>query len=93
MAPCGTAFADEDTEPVPSSYQFRTNATEIQWDSVTVATAGDTDADGLEDFLIGLPGHNDAYLINAADLTHLDANDGITDGLIHLATIAAKERP
>ena len=38
-------------------------------------------------------GHNDAYLINAADLTHLDANDGITDGLIHLATIAAKERP
>ena len=88
----GTAFTDEDTEPVPSSYQFRTSATEIQWDTVTVATAGDTDADGLEDFLIGLPGHNDAYLINAADLDLLDANDGITDGLIHLSTVAGEER-
>ena len=89
----GADFAAQGTEDVSSSYQFRIHGSAHDWGHVTVATAGDVDADGLEDFLIGLPTYNEAYLINAADLDLLDANDGIKDGLIHLSTVAGEERP
>ena len=56
----------------------------------TVANAGDTDGDGLTDFLIGISWWNTAgtaYLITAADLPHLDAADGRKDHRIDLSRI------
>ena len=88
----GADFAVEGAEDVSPGYQFRIHGSAREWGPVSVATAGDVDADGLEDFLIGLPTYNEAYLINAADLPLLDANDGIKDGLIHLSTVAGEER-
>ncbi len=75
-----------------ASYQFIGAAT---GDSagVSVSSAGDVDADGLDDLIIGAAGANgnagESYLITAASLTTLDAADGTTDGVIDLANVHA----
>ncbi len=77
-------------EPAPAtSYAFRTSP---GWLEVTVASAGDLDGDGRDEILIGLPGRNEAYLINAADLVLLDGDDGRADGVVDLARISGQER-
>ncbi|MCY4533300.1 MAG: hypothetical protein OXC84_13385 [Gammaproteobacteria bacterium] len=71
---------------VVSSYEFHTaNNNYFR----TVATVGDVDSDGLADFIIGeyLSYSGEAYLVSAADLPHLDAADGQTDGKIYLFNI------
>ena len=63
-----------------------------EFGETTVANAGDTDGDGLTDFLIGVSWWNTAgtaYLISAADLPHLDAADGRKDHHIDLSRIVA----
>ncbi len=60
--------------------------------SAVVAATGDVDGDGLGDFLLGTEdwaggGDGVAYLIVAADLPHLDAADGRTDGKVALSSI------
>ena len=63
-----------------------------EYGETTVANAGDVDGDGLTDFLIGVSWWNTAgtaYLVNAADLPHLDAADGRRDNRIDLARIVA----
>ena len=70
---------------------------------VKVATIGDVDGDGLADFILGgnLTSYNPSvivgafpigYLIFAADLPHLDAADGATDGIIDLQNIVRPRR-
>ena len=71
------------------SYAFRTAP---QWLSVTVASASDVDGDGRDEILIGLPGRNEAYLINAADLILLDRDDGRGDGIVDLERISGRQR-
>ena len=84
---------DQATGKVPSSYRFLASPNPgTHSRPVAVATAGDIDKDGLEDFLIGVPGRNEAYLIIAADLPLLDADDGVEDGTIHLSNIAGAQR-
>ena len=70
-----------------SSYEFHTANNDY---FRTVVSVGDVDGDGLSDFIFG----NDnfftsgvAYLVSAADLPHLDAADGQTDGKIYLFNI------
>ncbi|MDE0007209.1 MAG: integrin alpha, partial [Gammaproteobacteria bacterium] len=61
-----------------------------EYGEATVASAGDTDGDGLTDFLIGVSWWNTAgtaYLVSAADLPHLDAADGRKDHRIDLSRI------
>ena len=61
-----------------------------EYGEATVASAGDTDGDGLTDFLIGVSWWNTAgtaYLVSAADLPHLDAADGRRDHRIDLSRI------
>ena len=61
-----------------------------EYGEATVASAGDTDGDGLTDFLIGVSWWNTAgtaYLVTAADLPHLDASDGRKDHRIDLSRI------
>ena len=63
-----------------------------------VASAGDTDGDGMADVMIGAPYHSQnglssrgaAYLIAAADLKAADQSDGKTDGIIELKNISAR---
>ena len=76
-----------------SSYEFHT----LYNDYIrTVATVGDVDGDGLSDFIFGeeysfssasVVSSVVAYLVSAADLPHLDAADGQTDGKIYLFNI------
>ena len=70
-----------------SSYEFHTNNSNSS--SVTVATVGDLDSDGLADFIIGeyWSYSGVAYLVSAADLPHLDVADGQADGKIYLFNI------
>ena len=69
------------------SYEFHTSNSNSS--SVTVATVGDVDSDGLADFIIGeyWSYSGEAYLVSAADLPHLDAADGQADGKIYLFNI------
>ena len=67
------------------------------WYAATIAPAGDVDGDGLTDVLIGVPnqslqGASNAYLINAADLPHLDAADRSRDGVIDLRFVVRPRR-
>ena len=75
------------------SYQIHAPEAEVTNADVDVASAGDIDADGLDDLLIAVtPFASSAppipdgavYLIMAVDLPHLDAADGMTDGKIFL---------
>lgn len=61
----------------------------------TVLFAGDVDADGLSDLLIGALFHGGddrgaAYLLSGAALASADAADGAADGRIALASVAAQ---
>ena len=66
--------------------------------TVSIASAGDVDGDGLGDIVFGIvPNENGrfyraAYLINAADLPHLDAADGSRDGRIFLSSMVRPRR-
>ena len=66
--------------------------------TVSIASAGDVDGDGLGDIVLGMvPNENgrfyrSAYLINAADLPHLDAADGNRDGRIFLSSMVRPRR-
>ena len=66
--------------------------------TVSIASAGDVDGDGLGDIVLGMvPNENGrfyraAYLINAADLPHLDAADGNRDGRIFLSSMVRPRR-
>ena len=57
------------------------------------SSAGDVDNDGQADLLLGDPNLQDltggAYLINANDLAALDQADGVEDGVINVANVAA----
>ena len=65
----------------PASYKFI--GEEVRgFAGSSVASAGDVDGDGHDDFLIG------NYLVAFADLTSADAADGTTDGEIELGNIA-----
>ena len=88
----GTELGEPNADNVTSSYRFEASTEGEYGTSVAVATAGDIDNDGMDDFLIGVPGRNEAYLIIAADLPLLDADDGIEDGTIHLSNIAGAQR-
>lgn len=63
--------------------------------SVSIASAGDVDGDGLDDLIIGAnradgggSDSGEAYLIVAADLAAADAADGTTDGVIDLGNVS-----
>jgi hypothetical protein len=79
---------------VGGSYQF-TGGAAVDLSGWSVSSAGDVDGDGLDDLIIGAPNADGAgtnsgesYLILAADLAALDAEDGTTDGEINLALVA-----
>ena len=67
-----------------------------QGNYVNIAPAGDIDADGMGDFLVGMVNYNDGadepwnsavYHVAAADLAAADAADGEADRSINLASI------
>ena len=62
--------------------------------AVSIGSAGDVDGDGLTDLLIGFAedGASAAYLVNAADLPHLDAADRTRDRVIHLHSVVGSRR-
>ena len=77
------------------SYTFIGGAVndQVGW---SVASAGDVDGDGLDDLIIGARSADgggtdsgETYLILAADLAALDAEDGTTDGNINLALVGS----
>ena len=88
----GADLGEPSADNVTSSYRFEASTETGSFWPVAVANAGDIDSDGLEDFLIGVPGSNEAYLIIAADLPLLDVDDGIEDGTIRLSNIAGAQR-
>ena len=63
-----------------------------------VASAGDVDADGMSDLIVGSPGHSHlhrtaggaAYLLTSASISAADAADGESDGSIDLANVASQ---
>ncbi|MCY4430170.1 MAG: FG-GAP repeat protein, partial [Rhodospirillales bacterium] len=88
----------DDASSGSGSYQFLTYDTS-HYVSTAVAAAGDVDGDGLGDILIGTynyggpsPAATMGYLILAADLPHLDAEDGRVDGLISLSSVVRPRR-
>ena len=78
----------------PGVYEFHVQ--DLSGTQVTTGAPGDVDGDGLDDFLLGLfpwDGADDgvaaAYLVTAADLPHLDINDGGPGGVIHLSNVVS----
>jgi hypothetical protein len=79
---------------LPSSYQFN-GVSEYDYAGYSVTSAGDVDGDGRDDLMIGAPsGSNEgaAFVIAARDLGALDAEDGATDGVIHLGNVGDPPR-
>ncbi len=65
--------------------------------SGSVSSAGDVDGDGKDDLFIGAyladgggTSSGESYLITAADLAAADVADGIVDGVIDIANVAAQ---
>ena len=93
-----TADVVDVNDPIARSVSYRIYAPETQSINATgaIAAAGDVDADGLGDILIGVlayastvpaPPAGVVYLVMAADLPPLDAADGRVDGRIFLSNI------
>ena len=83
-----------DVAATGNSYQFNGIDANDQ-SGIDVASIGDIDGDGLDDFLIGAPEADpngsrsgETYLISGADLVALDAASG-ADGIIELSDVAA----
>ena len=81
----------------PAVWSFVAGCGDNRRPTVSIGSAGDLDGDGLTDFLIGFAEDNDdgasaAYLVNAADLPHLDAADRTRDRVIHLHSIVRPRR-
>ena len=80
----------------PIAWAFRARCSS-RWSTVSVGSAGDVDGDGLTDLVIGVvedhgDGSSAAYLVNAADLPHLDAADRTRDRVIHLHSVVRPRR-
>ena len=67
---------------------------------IAIASAGDVDADGLDDILLAVipnfiePGNprSATYVVMAVDLPYLDAADGRMDGAILLSNVVRERR-